>query len=189
MAAGAGGLLCSFAFYLILARILEDRTYEYDYYEGKYSKDASLFLIRGSDRVFERFDAVELWSTSGYDSRHKGFVPGQPIHYLKRNGRYLHSLDIKSVFIFTLLRCGDVHPHPGPRSDTSQGPLENKNVTKKQPKFPCVSCGKGVIKSSKAVECDNCSRWTHIRCSGYITDELYHDLVSSSGQNFIFICS
>ena len=54
-----------------------------------------------------------------------------------------------------------------------------------------MTCGKGVTKSSKAVDCDICARWKHIKCTGYITEALYHDLCSqdSHSDNFSFICS
>ena len=43
----------------------------------------------------------------------------------------------------------------------------------------------------KAVDCDICARWTHIKCTGYITESQYHDLCSqdSHSDNFSFICS
>ena len=49
--------------------------------------------------------------------------------------------------ILSLLTNRDVHPCPGPR-----------NV-----KTPCVECSKGVISTSRALSCDRCDKWTHIR--------------------------
>ena len=68
MAAGKGELLFLFTFYLVLARILDDRTYKEDFNEQLYKLDVSIFLIRGSDRALAFFDVVELWSTSPFDS-------------------------------------------------------------------------------------------------------------------------
>ena len=67
--------------------------------------------------------------------------------------------------------------------------LETKESSTAQ--IPCVTCGKGVIKLGKAVDCNICARWTHIKCTGYITESQYHDLCSqdSHSDNFSFICS
>ena len=85
-----------------------------------------------------------------------------------------------------------MHPHPGPscKSNTNSAPSgDQPKVNKRQPKFPCVTCGKGVIKSSKAVVCDLCSSWTHIKCSGLITEDMYQEFITSDTQAFLFICS
>ena len=60
MAAGLGGLVFSFTFYLILTRILDDRTYKEDFNEEFHKLDLSEFLIRGSERVLAYYDAVEI---------------------------------------------------------------------------------------------------------------------------------
>ena len=48
-----------------------------------------------------------------------------------------------------------------------------------------MTCGKGVIESSKAIDCDSCSRWTHIKC----TESRYNDLCAQNSGVFSFICS
>lgn len=77
------------------------------------------------------------------------------------------------VLIFSLLQCGDIHPQPGP--------------AKRQPRDPCVVCGKGVISSSKAVDCDGCGKWTHVGCTGFISRQAYNKLVSEQLE-FSFTC-
>ena len=80
-----------------------------------------------------------------------------------------------SLVMITLLSCGDVHPQPGPM----QG--------KRTPSDPCVVCERGVIASSKAVSCDMCNKWTHIRCTSSVSKEQYDRLVNSQ-EHFSFVC-
>ena len=81
MAAGKGGLLFSFSFYLVLIRILEDWTSKVSFNEELYHPDVSTYLIRGSDRPLQFIDAVQLWSTITFDSHQRGFIPGDSLHY------------------------------------------------------------------------------------------------------------
>ena len=135
-------------FYLILTRILDDRTYKEDFNEEFHKLDLSGFLIRGSERVLAYYDAVEIWSASTFDSQLRSFVPGTCKHYPTRNKKYIYSVVSKAIFFFTLLRSGDVHPHPGPRckpsGDNSVFPrnTDQPNVNKRKPKFPCVTMEK-----------------------------------------------
>ena len=180
----------SFTFYLILNRILDDRTYKKDFNEEFHKLDLSAFLVRGSERVLAYFDAFEMWSTSTFDSHLRSFVPGTCKHYLTRNKCYIYSVGSKAMFFFTLLRSGDVHPHPGPTNgnNTVGEPRANRSKVKtRQPQFPWVACGKGVIKTSKAVDCDQCSRWTHIKCSGFVSEEMYQNLISSDTHSFSYL--
>ena len=39
------------------------------------------------------------------------------------------------------------------------------------------------------MDCDQCCRWTHIKCSGFVTEEMYQELISSESQSLFFICS
>ena len=80
---------------------------------------------------------------------------------------------LHSMAIHLLLCCGDVINNPGP--------------TQRTPKYPCTVCDKGVISKSKAVSCDSCSKWTHVRCSDVITVAEYDRLVEEN-TDFNFIC-
>ena len=80
-----------FTFFLVLARISDDRTYKEYFNEQFYKLDVSIFLIRGSDRALAFFDVVELWSTSALDSPQQRFVPGTCQHYLFRNKTFFSS--------------------------------------------------------------------------------------------------
>ena len=58
--------------------------------------------------------------------------------------------------LITLILSGDVNVNPGP--------------------IPvCVACDKGVRKNSKAIECDLCAGWTHLKCTNEITTENYEN--------------
>ena len=54
--------------------------------------------------------------------------------------------------LILLILGGDIALNPGP------------GVSKwRQPKYPCTVCEKGITEPSKAVVCDFCERWTHIK--------------------------
>ena len=78
----------------------------------------------------------------------------------------------------SILNCGDVNPHPGP------------SVNARRCRFPCVTCGKGVTKASKAVSCDECDRWVHARCAN-VSPTTYQQLLNGeiSLNHVCNICS
>lgn len=82
---------------------------------------------------------------------------------------------LKLCIPLTLLKSGDIHPQPDP---TTKG---------RQPKYHCTACGKGVIASSKAVSCDICLKWTHIKCTKSISATLYQKWVQENIE-FTFQC-
>ena len=76
------------------------------------------------------------------------------------------------LFVYlSILVSGDIQSNPGPTRKISN---------------PCTVCKKGVIKSSKAVSCDECDLWTHIRCTKDISNKMYDELTSL--PNFSYIC-
>ena len=85
---------------------------------------------------------------------------------------YIRSYGILRVYL-ALLVSGNIQSNPGPLS--------------KNPKCPRTVCEKGVIKSSKAASCDKCARWTHARCTGYITDKPFSQVVAK--EDFVYICN
>ncbi len=52
-----------------------------------------------------------------------------------------------------MLIFGDVHTHLGPTN------------VKRQPKYPCQICNKGIIKTSKYIKCTVCQTKVHIKCA------------------------
>ena len=181
-----------FSFYLFLIRILSDRTSKLGFNEEFGHPEVSTYLIRGFDRPLQYYDAVDIWATTGFDSHQRGFVPGDSLHYLTRNRKYFYSLNAKAILIFTLLRSGNIHPHLGPRSGNidcpkSQPMEERKEV--RQPKYQCTVCSKGVTSRSKTVSWDTCQKWTHIKCSVFITAQKYDSLVSNIWDFIFTSCS
>ena len=45
-------------------------------------------------------------------------------------------------------------------------------------KFPCSICNKNVLSNQKAIQCDSCYLWCHIKCDG-TSAEIYDKLMSS----------
>jgi hypothetical protein len=91
-----------------------------------------------------------------------------------------------------LLSCGDICPHPGPGTvktpiNENRDSLTATGSSQRRRKNPCVSCGLGVTKCSKAVTCDMCKKWTHVRCTRTISMREYDQLVLS-GENFNYVC-
>ena len=76
-----------------------------------------------------------------------------------------------SLFLFFLLQSGDVHPHPGPVP------------SKRNPRYPCSKCSKGVIKSSKFISCSICDKKTHLKCISTIKTDWQNHIENNS-----FVC-
>ena len=75
---------------------------------------------------------------------------------------------ITSPLILTILLCGDVSTNPGPV------------------KYPCTACEKPVARTHRAVMCDQCENWVHIKCIGISTSE-YKELVA--GKSCAIVCN
>jgi len=99
---------------------------------------------------------------------------------LKLNLQY-QNVCTKHIILLFLLRSGDVHPNPGPRL-VSHG---NSSTANRTPKCPCLICAKGVTSRSKAVKCDQCEAWAHVKCTGNISESNYTELLSKSPFNFL----
>ena len=93
------------------------------------------------------------------------------IHVNKRSGSCHRP--VRKTLLNLLISCGDVQTNPGPS---------------RAPKYPCTRCGKGVVARSKAISCDQCEKWTHIKCCDVISVEDYDKLVLKN-QAFNFICN
>lgn len=72
-----------------------------------------------------------------------------------------------------LLLAGDVHLCPGP--------------AQRQPRNPCLVCQYSVHSNSKAIDCDECGGWTHIKCCGMPT--VQYDRLVETGEVFSYICT
>ena len=72
----------------------------------------------------------------------------------------------KSFFYFLLLLAGDINLNPGPI------------------RHPCSSCLKPVAKNHRAILCDNCGLWAHIKCER-ISVKTYKDFMNNDRVNFL----
>ena len=75
----------------------------------------------------------------------------------------------RSFFQFLIILSGDVSLNPGPV------------------RHPCSSCLKSVAKNHRAILCDNCDLWAHIKCEN-ISTKIYAEMANSNKQ-LNFICS
>lgn len=95
-----------------------------------------------------------LISPSFVHARRNGYIETGNRHYrmstktiVTRKTARLENL----LFTYSLLLCGDIHPCPGP-------------TVSRAPRYPCLICAKDVRTNSKAVACESCDKWTHIKC-------------------------
>ncbi len=49
-------------------------------------------------------------------------------------------------------------------------------------KFPCSICNKNVTKAQKALLCNGCDKWTHIKCNG-TSEEMFENLATNNDPN------
>ena len=63
-----------------------------------------------------------------------------------------------------------------------------KTSAKRKPKYPCIACDRGVVATSKAVSCDVCQHWIHVKCTDTTSLDQYHKLVSSN-EPILFTCN
>ena len=79
-----------------------------------------------------------------------------------------------AVKVMLIILSGDVEVQPGPTDKTAQTLA-----------FPCTMCNTEVGDDDWAIECDNCNKWTHVKCSD-ITEGEYRDLQKQS--SFVWYC-
>ena len=53
--------------------------------------------------------------------------------------------------------------------------------------FPCRICKKPVASNHRAIECDVCHVWVHIKCNN-VSQEAYNKYVDSGNKNLNWIC-
>ena len=76
----------------------------------------------------------------------------------------------KYCFILYIMMSGDVHYNPGPI------------------RYPCTKCKQPVKSNQKALQCDFCDHWTHLRCTTIPVKE-YHILAKCDDQYFCHLCN
>ena len=55
------------------------------------------------------------------------------------------------------------------------------------PKYPCGICAKTVSQRHKAIQCDSCNYWNHVKCD-QISDKTYESLQKSEEPHYCQIC-
>ena len=68
--------------------------------------------------------------------------------------------------MFLVLQSGDIALNPGPAVI-----------------YPCSVCREPVNDSNKAMCCDDCDNWVHVRYDGNITEDIYDNLVINPTSN------
>lgn len=84
-----------------------------------------------------------------------------------------------------ILRCGDVISQPGPSVTTTTTTSGLNSVCQQKERKianPCSACGRGVTRASRAISCDGCDVWTHIRCTPCVSVAQYNQCVASGGD-------
>ena len=102
-----------------------------------------------------------------------------------RSPRFVERKKIKALITNSIqiklsnLPSGDIHPHPGPSSShrKTTGGKVNRRIS-----FPCTVCNVGVTKASKAIDCDLCKHWTHVRCTPRVSLSRYDECVKTGGE-------
>ena len=84
------------------------------------------------------------------------------------------STNVNNTLLTILMCCGDIESDPGPGKTRSI-------------RFPCTKCQKAVTARSKAVSCDGCQEWTHIKCTGSISSTMYDHAVNTDSE-LMFTC-
>ena len=73
------------------------------------------------------------------------------------------------TILLLLVLGGDIEINPGPV------------------KYPCKICTKPVAKTHRALQCDECDQWVHIKCGNVTADE-YESLGKSSAIWICYVC-
>jgi len=168
MAAGVRGILVALSFYVFIYRQL--------YVLNSVSHPE---LNTQNSKVYENISFIittEISSLIGFNNNINNEIEWTPNNVnIKKSLINIRSTSKHLIMLF-LLKSGDVHPQP----------ISQKKP--KQPKFPCTICREGVISTSKAVDCDHCQKWTHVKCTSSITVTQYDKWVNEN-TNFSFICN
>ena len=64
----------------------------------------------------------------------------------------------------------------------------NGQTSKRTPKYPCTGREKAVTSRSRAISCDICDNWTHVKCTGNISNQKYDEIVKNDIA-FSYMCN
>ena len=149
-------------------------------YSLKLSKNA---LVHYGDKFFKYFNSylVDFNQISPRDmsrigghfvtSPHKKFQKSRVVYYLNCTASF-------NPVALSVVRSGDIHPHPGPHrqcNPTCKSAVRHDSSHKK-----CKECDRTIARNHHATICDCCSLWSHIKCGG-VTPKQYL-IFQSSGS-------
>ena len=159
--ASSHGTLRSLSLCKIIVVVLLFSTFKID---RNFSNDGSFLLIARKLNYMQ----YPSRNSSLWHRRPRGPTLPSPLKALA--GLYMLNTSLCASLI---LLSGDINLNPGPVKD------------------PCFLCNKGCRSNQKAIQCDDCDNWYHVKCIGMKNDE-YFDLVSDTSANWICtkcICS
>ena len=97
-----------------------------------------------------------------YEGRHLGNLSGRGKRYFSFKVSYYPNANA-SFQIQNIITSGDIALNPGPTNSTVK----------------CSVCGRTVARNHRAVKCDACSLWCHIKC-GKVNAKTYIDMMNTS---------
>ena len=180
MATGKTGVILAVLFYSILRSMSAQNNVNhlqcvYDGSEKCFVNSSSSFTTGLAHNFSVSQDVLYKTLLSPYGGKN-GFEKKST--NIGMTGKQRHKLHVrpvnteKYIFSICLLLCGDVHPGPG---------------QSRKYKYPCMQCSKNVKSNSKAVSCDVCEEWIHIKC-GNISGKVYDNAVKSDIE-IPFVCN
>ena len=182
MATGKTGVILAVLFYSILRSMSAQNNINhlqcvYDGSEKCFVNSSSLFTTGPAHNFSVSQDVLYKTLLSPYSGKNG---VGKKSTNIGMTGKQRHKLHVrpvnteKYIFSICLLLCGDVHPCPGPGQSRKY-------------KYPCIQCSKNVKSNSRAVSCDVCEEWIHIKC-GNISGKVYDNAVKSDIE-IPFVCN
>lgn len=89
----------------------------------------------------------------------------KPTRHKYYQNKHITNVNYTTVIcIILLLLSGDVSLNPGPV------------------KFPCGTCEKGVRRNQRAIQCDDCNLWFHLKCIDLLLTE--YELLGNSTDSW-----
>ena len=100
------------------------------------------------------------------------FLKSRPMHHgMPNKNLSCRSTPFQMNLVMIILLSGDVQLNPGPPTRT--------------PKYPCGVCSKNANSSQKAMECEDCLTWYHIKCVN-MGDNMYQ--VHMHHNSYTWVC-
>ena len=161
MAAGVGGLKLAFVLFGIFIRLAPTNELQNDVKHEPpenlgYQYKYKTNVGKYNFAIEKLFPAVRANSTSQYGRPTTTIIQRK----VENPSQYF--------LILTILLSGDIHYNPGPV------------------KHPCTDCNKPVKSNQKAIQCDFCDLWIHLKCTKLTVSE--YNLMSKSNDCFYCEC-